>query len=259
MNALAYYGGKAQIAPWIAAHLPSTSLYVEPFAGMCSVLLSREPSHIEIINDLNGDIILWWRVLTERTDEFARKVSLTAKARSEFDRAKAALRQDDLVDLERAWAIHTVLQQGFSSRTDDNPSWSRSINPSIGSIVRRWMPERFHELAARMMSVQMECQPAEDLLETLIERPEATIYADPPYPSANRCYAHNEVDIDALSALFLAQKGNVCISGYDGEWDHLGLAHCAAKHAFSSQHLVWQGIGSNRNAVAELRVHRGVA
>ena len=68
-----YYGGKARkgLLKWIVARLPveKNSLYCEPFAGMLSVLLAREKSEVEMVNDLNGDIMAFWTALRDNKDE----------------------------------------------------------------------------------------------------------------------------------------------------------------------------------------------
>ena len=57
-RSLPYFGGKRGygLAEWIASHLPLSDdiAYIEPFAGMAGVLLSRPAVKIEILNDLNG-------------------------------------------------------------------------------------------------------------------------------------------------------------------------------------------------------------
>ena len=64
---LSYYGGKNPqrgVPHWINSLLPSTkecTLYVEPFCGMMGVLLSRQESFCEIVNDANERVVNWWR------------------------------------------------------------------------------------------------------------------------------------------------------------------------------------------------------
>ena len=87
----------------------------------------------------------------------------------------------------------------------------------------RWRNERMVILAERFWNMQIECLPAEKLLERLVEESHVLIYVDPPYPTANtEPYNVCEVDIGLLSELLLAQKGQVAISGFRDEWDHLG-------------------------------------
>lgn len=54
---MAYFGGKTKLARRIAARLPQHEHYVEPFAGSLAVLLAKQPSRIETISDLDGDLI----------------------------------------------------------------------------------------------------------------------------------------------------------------------------------------------------------
>ncbi len=61
-----YYGGKVRLAPRIAAMLPEHTQYVEPFAGSLAVLLAKSPVRLETVNDLDGDLMLFWRVLRDR-------------------------------------------------------------------------------------------------------------------------------------------------------------------------------------------------
>ena len=67
--ALRYYGGKARLAPWIVAHLPPHGCYVESFGGAASVLLRKPPAPCVVYNDLDGEVVGFFRVLRERPGE----------------------------------------------------------------------------------------------------------------------------------------------------------------------------------------------
>ena len=112
-----------------------------------------------------------------------------------------------------------MLSQGINSRTDSQGTWSYRLGSSSKTI---WSKERFQGLAERMAEVQVECRSAEDALDELSDDADAMIYLDPPYYSAARRYAHNNVDVERLSGLVKRQCGAVAISGYNSEWDHLG-------------------------------------
>ncbi len=74
-RSIVYWGGKSPYdrgtGRWIANLLPNVPghTYCEPFAGMLGGLLQRERASREIINDLNGDIANFWRVLRDRPAE----------------------------------------------------------------------------------------------------------------------------------------------------------------------------------------------
>jgi DNA adenine methylase len=56
----AYLGGKWKIADWVISHFPAHRGYIEPFGGMGSVLLKKEPVVSEILNDVNDCVVNGW-------------------------------------------------------------------------------------------------------------------------------------------------------------------------------------------------------
>lgn len=82
--ALRYHGGKWKLAPWIVSHFPPHTTYVEPFGGGASVLLRKQPSFIEVYNDISGLVVNFFRVLRDQPDELMRLIELTPYSRQEF-------------------------------------------------------------------------------------------------------------------------------------------------------------------------------
>lgn len=109
-----YYGGKQRIASKIVATFPAHTHYIEPYAGGLSVLLAKPPSKIETINDLDGELVTFWRVLRDQPDELARVCALTPHARQELSICREPT--DSLSDLEVARRVWSQLVQGRSGR-----------------------------------------------------------------------------------------------------------------------------------------------
>lgn len=226
-RALPYYGGKRGNgkAEWIAGLLPwdKVSCYVEPFAGMAGVLLARPPVKVEMLNDLNGRVVNWWRAVRDTPDEFGWLVSNTPRSRDEFQWALTAVDDPDLPPLRRALAFHIQICQSIN--TGDNVhsprDWRRRFDPFVYKMSDVDAAD-IYRLADRLRGVQLENTDALNLLER-IAGDRAVIYCDPPYHSANTTpYKEGGLDVERMAELLAAQNGAVAISGYGDEWDMLG-------------------------------------
>ena len=222
---LPYYGGKSGYgkAEWISNLLPwkKESTYVETHGGAGGVLCYRSPVKCEIYNDLDYRLTNWSRVVRDKWKEFGPLVEGTPHSRIEFNWAVETVDNENESDVQRALAFHVLATQSVAQNLNSH-SWRRGISFNVGS-QGRWRSDRVELLAERFWNVQIECLPAEKLLERLVEESHVVIYVDPPYPTANtEPYNVCEVDVPLLSELLLAQTGHVAISGFRDEWDHLG-------------------------------------
>ena len=79
-----WYGGKFSHLGWLLPLLPESHHYCEPFAGSGAVLINKSVSPIETYNDLDGDVVNFFRVLRDHHDELIRVISLTPFSREEY-------------------------------------------------------------------------------------------------------------------------------------------------------------------------------
>jgi len=75
--AFGWYGGKFSHLDWLLPLLPRTAHFCEPYGGSAAVLLNREPSPLETYNDLDGDVVNFFRVLRDKKEELIEKIGLT--------------------------------------------------------------------------------------------------------------------------------------------------------------------------------------
>src|SRR6516225_9738250 len=64
-----WYGGKFNHLDWLLPLLPTCHHYCEPFAGSAAVLINRDPSPIETYNDIDGEVVNFFRVLREQREQ----------------------------------------------------------------------------------------------------------------------------------------------------------------------------------------------
>ena len=233
---LTYFGGKSpsstkKLGPWIANLLPFhvRSLYCEPFAGMLGVLLSRPRCNLEMINDLDGHVVNWWRVVRDRTEELSDLLQATPYSREVFAEAQAEVKAGGVEDpLRRAFIYHVCMWQSLPLRYPGKRTWGRRFDADTINISDKLLPmapEVLGALAERLRGIQIENRDAVEILERTAMESATVIYADPPYPTADvNGYAEStrNLDIEKLTEVLQAQRGYVAVSGQGAEWDHLG-------------------------------------
>ena len=195
--------------------------YVEPFAGMAAVLLARPRVRMELINDLNGRVVNWWRMVRDQPEELGRLIDYTPHSRAEYDWALANMDNPNIPAVRRALAFTIAVHQSMMHADAPN-YWFRHMSLSVGSF-RLPRSEDIDMLAQRLRSVQLDTQDAVQIIRAAAPFPESVIYCDPPYPTADVTpYGVSEVNQDEIAAALLEVRGAAAISGYGEEWDRLG-------------------------------------
>lgn len=222
MNAILNYpGAKWGMAKQIAAIMPVHRSYLEPFFGSGAVLFNKPPSAIETVNDIDGDITNFFKVLREHPEELAEAISLTPYSREVFDDAHNN-RGTDLFDKAYRFAIRSRMGHGF--KTYQKTGFKIDVYARERSYcVDCWnrMPQVIFEAAARLKGVQIENRPALEVIRKF-NHDNVLIYADPPYllnTRGGKQYRHemNEQDhVELLSAL-KKHKGAVILSSYPSD------------------------------------------
>jgi DNA adenine methylase len=85
---LKYYGGKHYLAKWIISFIPPHTNYIEPYFGGGAVLLNKDPEGIsEIVNDIDGELTNFWRVLQNPVlfQQFYRKIEVMPFSQTEWN------------------------------------------------------------------------------------------------------------------------------------------------------------------------------
>lgn len=252
---LTYFGGKSpastkKLGPWIASLLPYRvrTLYCEPYAGMLGVLLSRPRCNLEMVNDLDGHVVNWWRIVRERPGDLANLLENTPYAREEFKAAQEELKAGEIEDpLRRAYIYHLAMWQSLPLRYPGKRTWGRRFDGdqiNVSDKLLPMQPEVLDALSERLRGVQIENRPAVEILRRTAQEPATVIYADPPYPTADKngyAIGARELDVDELTEVLKEQRGFVAISGQGEEWDHLGWRREEKETYLSANVVVQEG------------------
>lgn len=221
-----WYGGKYSHLDFILSQLPQTHQYVEPFGGSAAVLINREPSPVETYNDLDGDVVTFFKVLREDRDELLENIALTPFSREELAHAVEQQNNDELSDMEQARLFFVRAGQTRSGLAQEaTPGrWAYCKSTSrrdMSGAVSRWHGrlEQLYDVADRLRRVQIENKPAIEVIDRHDDE-ETLFYCDPPYPHETRgdtnSYGHEMTDEDhrELAEALRNAEGKVAVSGY---------------------------------------------
>lgn len=247
-----YYGGKTRVAGEIASLLPKHTHYIEPFAGALSVLFAKEKSLIETVNDINGDIVNFFRVLRDRQEELERVCALTPHSRQEHAEARDLDVSDDL---ERARRTFVLLSQGRNASLRKT-GWAHFQNPAGGGSRPQYiqrMVNRFADLADRLIDVTLESRDGVDVIREFGRFRDNLLYVDPPYLSSTRGSSGYAAEFgradqhEQLLAALVECKATVILSGYPSDlydqalagWQRISLLGSRNVNNASTPETLW--------------------
>lgn len=214
-----YPGGKWRIAEWIISHFPSHNVYLEPFFGSGGVFFNKEPSYLETINDINGDIVNLFKVCREHPAELSRLLSFTPWAREEYINCYKI--EGDEVERARRFLVRQY--QSFGSANCNLNSWRNSHQYNSPRCAMQWneLPEMILKICGRLKMAQIENKSAFDLIANY-NNSETLIYLDPPYLQSIRKrnlykYEMSDKQHEELLELIKCSKSKICLSAYDND------------------------------------------
>jgi len=223
---LPYTGGKAYLADSIVRLLPKTDLYIEPFAGGAKVFFAKEPTKIEVLNDVDEDLITLYRVLqdTKKRSELLKRLKFTLYEEKKHIELKRIYKENNnsfncLDEVERAHSYFYLLMSSFNKKIGIGFSYAKARN--IASRFTRKLKTIVY-CGIRLKNAIIHCRNAMQIFD-MYDTEDAVWYLDPPYLGNTRCsnlYTHEFADekehIDLLERI-KKLKGYVILSGYPSE------------------------------------------
>lgn len=218
-----WYGGKVSKRKFVIPKLPQTGRYVEPFGGSGVILLNKKSVEgIEVFNDLNENVMTFFRVLRNSPEKLMQKLQMTPYHEGVYKEAYEVLQSDSVDDLEQAWAFYTRIMSTYNSTIDSGFSYATKE-------VRRDRPQtvsRFYgkvngllEIADRLQRVQFMSRDALEVIDRFDKGDDTVFYLDPPYPHETRnsdAYEHEMTREQHKEMIEIIRDvdGYVCLSSY---------------------------------------------
>jgi DNA adenine methylase len=214
---ITYYGGKQLMLKHILPLIPEHSIYSEAFFGGSAVYFAKEPAKTEFINDKNGEVINFYRILKTRRRKLIKLIEQTLHSEFQQKQAKAIyLSPSGHSDIRRAWALWVLSHQSFYAILDNTWKYSKSRNQATQLQSKK--DEIMDIYTKRLERTSIFCREALDVIKKS-DREDTFHYIDPPYYQADMGhYAGYTInDFEALLKLLQTLKGRFMLSSYPSE------------------------------------------
>lgn len=213
-----YYGGKQNMLKYILPKIPEHLLYCEPFCGGASVFFAKDPAKIEVLNDTNGELVNFYKIVKTKFGELRALILSTLHSRRAYNDALVVYHNPHLFDeVRRAWAIWVSANMSFGGSLGSGYAYERSGSCRVVKMSnkRACFIEKY---AVRLENCQMEEADAIHVIKTR-DAPHSFFYVDPPYFNANMGhydgYTHD--DFEQLLLALEGIRGRFLLSSYDSD------------------------------------------
>jgi len=207
---LPYIGGKSKLAKTIIEMVPEHKTYCEVFAGAAWVFFRKDPSRYEVINDLDSDLVTFYRVLQNHLEEFLRQFRWILSSREWFEDWKRQQEAGGFTDIQRAARYYYLQRHSFGGRVRSRTFGTGPMHRPRINLLR--LEEELSEVHLRLAGVTIEHLPWQDFVRRY-DRSGTFFYLDPPYYKAPY-YAHNMdlSDYREMADILAGLKGKFILS-----------------------------------------------
>lgn len=216
-------GGKLRIRKEIISLLPAHDCYVEVFGGAGWVLFGKEPSKVEIFNDLDGEVVNFFEVVRDMPEELIRSFELELVSRARFTRLRD-MSVESSTKLQRAHRFYYLIMASWGGELG-NPRFQTSVsdgghgNRLIGAL--KTLRKRIEPIHERLQTVIIENLDWRECIERYdrgYESKKVVMYLDPPYPRNTINYHYNmrsETEHKELAKVLRDMRSRFLLTSYD--------------------------------------------
>ncbi|WP_445368805.1 DNA adenine methylase [Methylomonas sp. BW4-1] len=172
-----WVGGKRRLAKAILPLFPDHECYVEPFAGGAALFFMKQPSDVEVLNDINGELVNLYRVVKHHLEEFVRQFKWALVSRQIY----AWLREsppETLTDIQRAARFYYLQKLAFGGKVANQTFGTATTSAPRLNLLR--IEEELSAAHLRLSRAYIEHVTWDDCIRRY-DRPHTLFYLDPPY------------------------------------------------------------------------------
>jgi len=172
-----WIGGKRKLASEIIPLFGDHSCYVEPFCGAAAIFFMKEPSEVEVINDINGDLVNLYRIVKHHFEELYTQYKWALSSRENFHWLQITP-PETLTDIQRAARFLYLQKLAFGGKVQGQSfGTATKARPRFNLLT---LEQDLQEAHFRLQSVLIENRPWDKVVEQY-DRKHTLFYCDPPY------------------------------------------------------------------------------
>lgn len=251
MNApFAWPGGKSRLLKTLLARIPQHSIYVEVFSGSAKLLFAKEPSHAEVINDLNGEVMNFFRVVKHRAAELSEELEHEIVHPERFRELK---QESSLDEVQRALRFAFTTWYSYGAKGDHFAA--AALSDLVRGTARRpidQVREMLERTSQRLSKVRIEQRDFTELLRRF-DSPETFFYLDPPYVAFGNLGRYEPMTAERREELFglLANLQGSFLLSFD---NHPEIRELAGRYGLKMETAETRyGLGSTKASRAKLQ------
>jgi DNA adenine methylase len=228
---------------------PPHDCYVEPFAGSAALFFHKQPSDVEVLNDINGELVNLYRVVQHHLDELVRQFRWALVSRTLFDWAKLTDPRT-LTDVQRAARFYYLQRNAFGGKVTSQTFGTSTTVPPRLNLLR--MEEDLSAAHLRLARAFIEHLPWADVVRRY-DRPTALFFMDPPYwRVAGYGVPFVRGEYDALAEAMRTMKGRALLTIND----HPEMRQAFAGFRYESVAITYTVGGNGRSKPTRELIYR---
>lgn len=205
-------GGKTPIAEQIIDMIPEHDVYVEPFVGGGAILFAKEPSNIEVINDLDKQLMTGYNLLKRITQN---DVDNIIKIINDFK----GLSKNEVLELMNEFVNIKVSNNGLKLYQILLQLCNTFSSKGIGKIYQHKSTgitkiNKIQEYKERLKKVKIYSTDYKNIIDKY-DSPTTFFFLDPPYENSKVLYKNHTIDYQEMTNLLSDIDGKFLLTMND--------------------------------------------
>nr|WP_236588122.1 DNA adenine methylase [Tumebacillus amylolyticus] len=208
-----WFGGKGHLAKELHRYLPQHKCFVDLFGGGGNMTSMKEPSDVEIFNDIDGDLVNFLLVLRGDPEKLAQAVATLPYSEELFEKWK--WQKGRKSNFERAVCFFYLNRLAVSAGNNHRSGWSHGGTKANKAREYQSAVVRLEAFAKRFQQVEIHNRDYKDVIR-LRDSEDTVFYIDPPYNGRERRYkgGFRRRDHIELAEILRQIKGKAMVSYY---------------------------------------------